>query len=559
MRSRKLKCILAMWMILLLLASTAACTAGTETQGTVPEPAATEAPAAQQPSDSPEPASGADMSVLRVGISGDVDTVDPGKGSNTRATEAIVNLYDQLFTYGTEEGENGIKIGDTSVSVGSLVKDWSVDETGMVYTFTLRDDVFFSSGNQMTAKDVEYSFNRCLNYLGEGAPTFNMTVLCLETVQVIDEFTFVMDLTDPSPYVLNVLTMSGCSIVDSAVFAEHATADDPWATEWAAKNAAGSGPWVLKEWDAGVSLTFAANENYWNYNVAYDTMVWSVIPDISNQVMMIINGELDVIEAVPASYLEQLSAADVDIFSLSSENVSYLWYCQDPGQGPLGDPAVRKAISLAIPYDDIINYVYYGSAQMPYSIFPVGMPAHTDAYWAYNTDLEGAKTALAATDYASGFEFTLNICNAFEHHKTIAELIQNSLAQIGVTMHIQQLDNAAFNDAKETGDAYIADMLGWVNDPSYLMNYLFVAPSSANANAVNFRYHAEFNGLIENSQFMTDLTQREANYVRIQEILMEELPIVPLAQVNYNLVTSPGMTGFTFYFDELMRFGEFTK
>ena len=558
---KNLKTWLCLIMVALLALSCIACTSSQE-PASEPQDAqdAAEAPAAD--SNAPaaeEPAAQDDSRTLRVAVSGDTETLDPHVGNLPHSTEAIANLYDQLFTYEIVEDANGNLVGDSSVVIGSLAESWELDETGKIYTITIRDDVYFHSGNHMTTEDVYYSFDRALNS-GAGTGAFDMSVITVtDVIEIVDDYTFKMYTEETNPYALNVLQMGGCSIVDSAVFKENATEDDPWALEWAGKNEAGSGPYKLKSWDAGVELVFEANKDYWGYDVYFDEMVWSIIPEYATQVMMMANGELDVIKGVTANYLSELEAANVNIMSFDSKNQLTLYMNSVKG-GPFADKYVRQAMAYAIPYQDIVEFVYYGNAQVCDSVIPVGSPNYDNSAWKYSYDIEAAKATLAQSGYADGFSFTLAISNAYPTHESIAILIQDALAQIGVTMEIQKLDNSAFDSNRETADAYLNESLAWVDDPSYILDLSLVDIESAtNARIVNYTYNQEFLDLVEESNYMLDQEQRTANYNRIQALCAEDVPIICICQPDYNLVVSEGITGYVQYFDELVRFGRMSR
>ncbi|MEG2213680.1 MAG: ABC transporter substrate-binding protein, partial [Clostridiales bacterium] len=413
----------------------------------------------------------ADPTTLRVAVSGDTETIDPVAGNMPRSTEAIANLYDQLFTYEIIKDENGLQVGDSTVVIGSLAKSWALDEAGTTYTITLRDDVKFHSGNPMTTADVAYSFDRAL-HSGMGTGAFDMSVVTVtDVVEIVDEYTFKMHTAETNPYALNVLQMGGCSIVDSKVFKENATDDDPWALKWAAKNEAGSGPYKLKSWDAGTQLIFEANEEYWNYDVYFKQMIWNIIPESSTQVMMMANGELDVIEGITANYLSKLENPNVNIMSFNSKNQLTLFMNDvDAGDKPLSDKYVRQAIAYCIPYQDIVDSVYYGAATVCDSVISVGSPNYDNSAWKYEYNVEKAKECLEKSAYAQGVSFTLSISNAFPSHETIAILMQDALSQIGVEMEINKLDNSAFSAKRPTMEAFLTESLAWVDDPSYMLD-----------------------------------------------------------------------------------------
>lgn len=490
--------------------------------------------------------------VLVVGIPGDIENLDPTFASFPRSTEAIANLYDQLTTYEIKQLDSGLKIGDTEKVIGSIVEDIELAEDGVTYTFHLRKDIKFNSGNPLTAEDVRWSFDRAAN-AGQGSGTFDLSVATIsKPVEVIDDYTFRIVTDKQNPITLQVLSMGGLSIFDSKEMQKHATADDPWAVEWTKKNAAGSGPWYIEKWDPGVEVVFNANKNYFKGAPAYDKMIWKIIPSPANRIMLLENGELDVIEGVSPKDVDALSKKPgLRVMSFPSQNQFFM--AMNLKTQPLDNKLVRQAVACAVPYDAIINSVYYGKARQSKSPVPVGTPGHDESGWKYDTDFEKAKALLKEAGYENGFEVELYIDNSKAEHEKAAILIQDSLSKVGVKVNIQKLNPAAFQEKKYTNTLpmYLDESLAWVDDPGYIFNLTWY--TGAYSNNCNYS-NKELDALVDEARFTLDDAKRNEMYKKAQEMLLEDCPAAFICQPNFNLVMKDDIQDFVSFFDELVRF-----
>src|SRR5438132_12593520 len=205
-------------------------------------PAATTAPAAQaapKPTTAPAPAAqpaAANQNLIIAIDQSDVRTLDPAREFEFAAAFIDLNVYDTLIT---QKGPD-----DLTSYVPVLAKEWKISADGKEYTFTLRDDVKFASGNPLTADDVKFSLLRLKNI--KGNPGWMMDPL--KDVQVMDKSTVKTTLSDPFGDWLAVLAGPNSGIVDSKLVMQHGGSaaegadQSDKAEEWLNQNSAGSGP-----------------------------------------------------------------------------------------------------------------------------------------------------------------------------------------------------------------------------------------------------------------------------------------------------------------------------
>jgi len=187
----------------------------------------------------------------------DVKTLDPGRQFEYAAQFIDLNCYDTLLA-----SKGGSEL---TTYVPALATEWSVSKDGKEYTFKLRKNVKFASGNPFTAEDVRFTLMRLKNV--KGNPAWLMDPL--KEIQVVDSHTVKMVLSDPFGDWLALLTGPNSGILDAKLAKEHgasdsATADkDDKSEEWLNQNSAGSGPFVLKGWLRSNAIKLERNPNYW--------------------------------------------------------------------------------------------------------------------------------------------------------------------------------------------------------------------------------------------------------------------------------------------------------
>ena len=320
--------------------------------------------------------------------------------------------------------------------MGALVESIDLSEDGRTYTFKLKENIKFASGNPLTTADIKYSFERAAN-AGEGSGTFDLSVATIsQPVEVVDDYTFKIYTDKTNPSTLNVLAMGGLSIFDSVLMQANSTADDPWSTEWCKKNTAGSGPWVIDEWDSGVEIVFKANANYWGEKPAYEKMIWKIIPAASNRVMLLENGEIDVAEDISDKDANALAEKDgVRLMSFPSQNQFFL--AMNFNSAPFDNKLIRQAVAYATPYDEIINNVYYGNGRKAVGPVPVGTPGHYDGVRTYDTDIEKAKSLLKEAGMEGKVSVSMYIDSAKAEHEKAAIFIQDSLSKAGIDVTVE--------------------------------------------------------------------------------------------------------------------------
>lgn len=481
------KRIITLIMSLVIVASMAGCSSKSATTA---EPVASDAVAESE------------AGVFNVAIQTDIDSFDPAR-CNAYGTELVVNnVYDNLFTFSTE---------DSSFQPNLATGYEQVDE--LTYKITLRDDVSFWDGNKMTAEDVAFSMKRHMN--PEIASLFEYMYYPVESIEATGETEVTVKLSYADcDFIYNLATMAGAVIEKNFV----ESAGESYGT--AAGGVMGTGPYKFESWKEGSEIVLIKNENYWK-DVSYpeDVLEFDVVADLATQAMSAASGAVDFINLPTMDMIDQMSSSDkVDIsYSAGVQNAYVAFNCSD---GPFADVNVRKAAACAI--DD--KAIALSSKGEGFYETAKALDYNTDEFayynddWAklndeldsYDYDVEKAKEYLAASAYPDGFECTMPTCAMFEKE---SQAIQYYLSQIGITVKLETVTISDFylyaygvitND--NGGRAYDLIEFAWFPDyadPSaYLMIYYGQNAGIGGSNLSNY-INPEVDSLYEAAKAMS--------------------------------------------------------
>ena len=357
-------------------------------------------------------------------------------------------IYEAIF--------EGLVISDpeTADGIPGLAESWDVSEDGTQYTFHLRDTVW-SDGVAITAQTVVDSWLRELapetaspyawfpGMFLQGAADYNSGEAGPEAVGIraLDDKTFQMDLLGPLPYAIGALSHYSFAVVPL-----HAI--EMYGDEWTLpENFVGNGPYVLKEWVPQSYIKVVPNETYWDRDaVKLDEVVFYALDDNNTGYNMYLNGEVDWMTTVP---LDQIEAASLRRDYHRAPQLSTYYYVYQVEKAPFDDVNVRKAFSLAVDREALVDGVTRAGQIPARGIVPemAGYPGL--GYPEYNP--EEARRLFAEAGYTSeNFPKTTILYNTSEGHKAIAEFIQSQWrAVFGLDVDVM---NAEDEEAKNSSN-----------------------------------------------------------------------------------------------------------
>ncbi|WP_425598963.1 ABC transporter substrate-binding protein [Brucella intermedia] len=389
-----------------------------------------------------EAATPADTLVIAMSID-DVISLDPAEIFEITTSEILTSTYERLITTDTK---------DPTKIVPQIAESWTFSDDGKSITFKIRKGLKFASGNPLTAQDAAYSLQRAIKL--DKSPAFILSQFGLtrenadQNIVATDDETLVFTTGKafaPS-FVLNCLTSSVASIVDSKLVKEHEqkaekTKDYPYETdfgyEWLKNNYAGSGPLALKQWRANEVLLLERNENYSDAKPAMKRVIYRHVKEGVSQRLLLEAGDIDIARNLEPGDIEELSKNQkYHVLNAPKGRVYYLVANQNVPE--LAKPEVRQALKYLIDYDTIEAKLINGIGRTHQSFLPLGMfGAVGDKPFSY--DVDKAKELLANAGLKDGFKVTLDVRNT-QPFVGIAESIQQTMGKAGVQVEILQGD-----------------------------------------------------------------------------------------------------------------------
>ncbi|HAR85221.1 MULTISPECIES: peptide ABC transporter substrate-binding protein [unclassified Clostridium] len=478
-------------------------------------------------------------------LGADPKTIDPQLNSAVDGSTIIHNAFEGLM----REDEN-------SKIVPGTAEKYEVSDDGTVYTFHLRKDAKWSDGKPVVAGDFEYAWKRALNpkvaaeyayqlfYIKNGAAYYNQEkvggkVATAEDVgvKVIDDNTLEVTLESPVPYFLSLAAFPTYFPVRKDIIEGN---EEKWTLK--PDTYISNGPFKMSEWKEKESITFVKNENYWDAkNVKLETLEVKLIDDQITYLNAFKSGEIDVIESPPQAEIPTLlDEGTAKIYPYLGTyfyviNVSDKAKDVDPKAAEaLSNPKFRKALSLAIDRQLIVDKVAQGGQAPATSYVPAGIldsigKEFQKDYSSKGANIEEAKKLLEEAGYPNGegaptITFTFN---TDQGHQNIAQAVQDMWkTNLGINVELKNEEWAVFQDTRNNFQ-YSMARHGWIADYNDPMTFLDMWTTGNGQNNAGYS-NKEYDKLIAQAKVELDDAKRTELLHKAEDILMDESPIIPL-------------------------------
>lgn len=440
-------------------------------------------------------------------------SMDPGDQTATYTASVLDPMYDGL-----------LKQTESNPVAPALATEWSGDDTGLVWTFKLREGVKFHDGTPFNADAVVKNYARHLD-TKRGLAASGRLRLVIEKVEAVDDKTVRFTLKKRYPAFLALLTTPSNWIVSP-------TADD---TGTLGAKAVGTGPYKFKEYKSGEYVLEEKNPDYWGgVPKGADEIKWTWTSEPSVMNMAIQTGDADVVSPLPPAFAAQLSASD-DVKVISSDGAAVFWVALNTKLKPLDDMRVRQALNYATDRDGLVRAIMQGYAIPANSPLPPVMSGYDKSLQPYTLDLDKAKALLAEAGHPDGFSMSVAVQ---EPEARIAELLQAMWAKVGVKLDVRRMESgvwtkAAFADlAGKEADGTGSVIASWstsVNGADLQLRPLYHSASSAPVGAnLGFFNDPKLDKLLDDASNIQDEGERNKLYVEAQKEINEQAPHVLL-------------------------------
>lgn len=466
----------------------------------------------------------AQRSTLIIGTTDRVTQLEPANSYDYFTWHVLQQTTETLVT---------IKPG-TSELVPSLAERWEISPDARVYTFYLRRGVTFTDGEPLTAQAVKWSFERALRLDGpEGGVGL---IKGIDRIEVLDDYTVRFTLKESDATFLSRLADP---IAPAMVFSPRSMPADRFVNG----QYAGTGPYRLVRYDPDERVVLEAYPNYWGPKPKTARIIEVMYPDAAALRSALEAGQIDM--GFRTFNPDDILSLEKDprftvIRGEGSLSVRYLVF--NVTQKPFDDPAVRRALALAVDRDRLVNDVFAGLNRPLYSMVPQGLWSHEDVF--PQRDVAEAARILRGLGYSEANPLSITLWYTPTHYGSteadVAAVLKDSIEETGVVrVDVQSLEWGTYTTRFSEG-ALGLFLLGWYPDfidpDNFLAPWLTEAPGSlgthldkATAEA-DRRYYQEFQDLLGRAKAISDPAQRTALYVQAQRKLAESAILVPLWQ-----------------------------
>lgn len=433
-----------------------------------------------------------------------------------------------------------------------VAERWTSSADALTWTFHLRAEARWSDGTPVTAGDFVASFRRLLTPALAAAkanllfPVRNARAYLrgeLGDFSAVgfaapDARTLVVTLEHPTPH-LPALAATGAWLpVPAAVLDQHGRGRD---SRWTAPgNLVGNGPYLLAAWQPGQHLEFTRNPHYWNRAaVRLGRMRFVLFDNNDAEERAFRAGQIEITMTVPAArlahYVEQESGL------LRRQPLFETRYLAlNPARGPLADPRVRRALSLALDRTALVNHVLRGGQTPATSFVPPGLGGYTPGT-TLAADAAAARRLLAEAGYPGGQGFPRLEFSTWTNTPVLEAIQQMWKRELGIDTAITLREGRVHLAAMAAGD-FDLSLLPLIPDYDDPADAFADLTTGAPANYGRWS-RPDYDALVATAGRTLDPADRLQQYRAAEKILLEDLPVIPLYFSAQNYLVSPRVHG----------------
>ena len=466
--------------------------------------------------------SAANAATLKMAYDADPVSLDPYEQLSGGTLQLSHMTYDPLIRWDRNFGFEP-----------RLAESWErVDDKTM--RFHLRKGVKFHSGNDFTAKDVEFSFKRL-----QESPDFKGIFTPFSGVKVVDDHTIDIMTNEPFPLILNNMTY--VFPMDSAFFTgedENGNAKDAivkHGNSFASRTISGTGPFTVTYREQGVKVEFARNENYWDADSPgnVDNIIFTPIKEEPTRVAALLSEDVDFIAPISPTDYERIDSSDkVDLVTMSGTRIITFQMNQNRVEA-FKNPKVRMAINYAVNQEGIVKKIMKGYATPGAQFSPAGYLGHNPELTP-RFDLDKAKALMEEAGYADGFSITMAAPNnRYVNDEKIAQAVASMLSKINIKVDLKTMPKAQYWPEFDERSADMM-MIGWHSDTEDTNNFFEFLAACPNADTGAGQYNSgnycneEIDAMIVQANSETDPAKRAEIMQKMEKIAYDEAAFVPL-------------------------------
>ena len=400
-----------------------------------------------------------------------------------------------------------------------LAESWQqLDDKTM--QFKLRKGIKFHNGDDFTAEDVKFSFERMMN-----SPRIAFVLPPIERIDIVDDYTVNIVTKTPFGPLLAHLSHPALGMVSKKLLTEN--------PEALKEKPIGTGSYKFKEWIYGDKLVLEKNEDFYDKNERrLKYIIFKNVVEASNRAIGLETGEIDI--ATPISSVDEENIKNnPKLQLLTKPSISYSYIGMNMTKAPLNDIRVRKAINYAIDKQAIIDVILNGNGKIATSPIAPGVFGFTDKTKNYEYNVEKAKELMKEAGYENGFTTSILVFSGEANTQT-AEIVQAYLKEIGIDLKIEIVEVSAYWDMTERGvhNLFLGSWGVVTGDADYGLYAMYHSSAKGGAGNRDFYENEKVDELLDKAKTEIDPETRKKLYEEAQILIVNDAPDVMLYNRN---------------------------
>ena len=461
--------------------------------------------------------------------------MDPANAYDFHTWEIFYNIYQGLLTYPS---------GSTKLTP-CLAESYTISPDGKEYTFKLRKGLKFTDGTPFNANAVKWSIDRVMALKGD--PSWLVTDF-VKRVQVVDPYTVKFVLKNPVAYFPALVASVPYYPVNPNVYPKDKIIRDP--SELKGGKLVGLGPYKVVSFKRDQEIVMEANPNYFGEKPKTKRIVIRYFADATTMRLALERGEIDIaFKSLNPSDINDLEKSPkVKTVKAQGPYIRYICFqCSTP---PFNDRVLRQAVAAAINRPEIIRKVFLGQNAPLYSMVPMGMWSHVDAFkTAYGDgNVKKARELLASRGYNEKNKFEFDLWYTPSHYGDtevdLAAVIQKQLEATGVMkVNVKSAEWATYRDQWHNKQMQ-AYLLGWYPDYIDPDNYTAAFAGTAGSAGMGIYFSdPKWDEILTKGQTIPDMKKRTEIYKKVQQMWTVDVPTCPIFQGTLYVFTQKNVHG----------------
>jgi peptide/nickel transport system substrate-binding protein len=457
----------------------------------------------------------------RGGDSTSLDFASVSDGESIRVTRQI---FETLLDFKKDSFE----------VVPGLAHDWDIEDDGKRYTFHLEEGVTFHDGTAFNAEAVKMNFERwsdpnnkfAFKDEGYSYPMYgNLFGGVIKEINVLGDYEIEFVLNHPLGSFLQNMATPYFAMTSPAALEKYGAKIN--------EHPVGTGPFKFVSWSKDDTIVLEKNEKYRKDGLPkLDQVVFRVIPENSARLIALRSGEIDIMDGInPIDAKGIETDQDLKLYKRGENNVGFLGF--NNSKAPLNNKLVRQAINHSIDKKAIVDALFKGYATPATNPIPPGYMGYNDELEDYKYDPKKAKQLLTEAGYKDGFKIDLWVMPVARPYmpdpEKVAEIVQSSLAEVGITVNIVREEWAPYLEKIKSGkqELYLLGGSGVNGDPDYMLRYLLHGDSIGAGNS-SFYDNEKVNALLDQGKVLVNQDERAKLYKEAQRLILEDAAMTPL-------------------------------